>query len=141
MALRTLTHSNRSPLNPHTQPVQAPVTTRKDTPAGGDVADASGFSPYPGNINVLAPVWQKVWEVWVSFRIGMRVVSLCMDDDNYSPINTGHACTEGPTDFCKPFESKKQEPVNLADSRSFTWVPWPSGSPRLAASCPLPNST
>ncbi|CAE7238007.1 USP, partial [Symbiodinium natans] len=25
----------------------------KDTPAGGDVADASGFSPYPGNINVL----------------------------------------------------------------------------------------
>ncbi|CAK9103019.1 unnamed protein product [Durusdinium trenchii] len=25
----------------------------KTTPAGGDVADASGFSPYPGNINVL----------------------------------------------------------------------------------------
>mmetsp|Transcript_134561 Transcript_134561/g.287912 ORF Transcript_134561/g.287912 Transcript_134561/m.287912 type:complete len:586 (-) Transcript_134561:134-1891(-) len=25
----------------------------KDTPTGGDVADESGFSPYPGNINVL----------------------------------------------------------------------------------------
>eukprot|EP00438_Fugacium_kawagutii_P023192 Skav215053 [mRNA] locus=scaffold1021:239020:246877:- [translate_table: standard] len=25
----------------------------KNTPAGGDVADSSGFSPYPGNINVL----------------------------------------------------------------------------------------
>eukprot|EP00928_Gymnodinium_smaydae_P070013 TRINITY_DN53961_c0_g1_i1.p1 TRINITY_DN53961_c0_g1~~TRINITY_DN53961_c0_g1_i1.p1 ORF type:complete len:605 (+),score=115.01 TRINITY_DN53961_c0_g1_i1:47-1861(+) len=25
----------------------------KETPVGGDVADASGFSPYPGNINVL----------------------------------------------------------------------------------------
>jgi UDP-sugar pyrophosphorylase len=25
----------------------------KETPAGGDVADATGFSPYPGNINVL----------------------------------------------------------------------------------------
>lgn len=25
----------------------------KETPAGGDVADASGFSPYPGNINIL----------------------------------------------------------------------------------------
>jgi len=25
----------------------------KETPAGGDVADASGFSPWPGNINVL----------------------------------------------------------------------------------------
>jgi len=25
----------------------------KETPAGGDVADASGFSPFPGNINVL----------------------------------------------------------------------------------------
>eukprot|EP00931_Biecheleriopsis_adriatica_P090263 TRINITY_DN6427_c0_g1_i1.p1 TRINITY_DN6427_c0_g1~~TRINITY_DN6427_c0_g1_i1.p1 ORF type:complete len:580 (-),score=160.43 TRINITY_DN6427_c0_g1_i1:54-1793(-) len=25
----------------------------KETPTGGDVADASGFSPYPGNINVL----------------------------------------------------------------------------------------
>ena len=31
------------------------ASTREDTPAGGDVADASGFSPYPGNINVLAP--------------------------------------------------------------------------------------
>lgn len=25
----------------------------KETPSGGDVADASGFSPYPGNINIL----------------------------------------------------------------------------------------
>merc|ERR1712187_720834 len=25
----------------------------KETPAGGDVADDTGFSPYPGNINVL----------------------------------------------------------------------------------------
>merc|ERR1712187_779600 len=25
----------------------------KETPTGGDVADETGFSPYPGNINVL----------------------------------------------------------------------------------------
>ena len=37
------------------------LAATKDTPAGGDVADASGFSPYPGNINVLAPALDFVF--------------------------------------------------------------------------------